>query len=383
MAAPPASLPFRDCFFFLTSLLPPASTPTLVSPLRCWIVVLNTDRIEPLPLCSCCVASVFCGRRVFTNCLARPPYDYGTSYARKPTLLAAYRRRQSTRLHPTHTKHLPLPPVSIPSWSCAVDNDRPTSSPPWEGGMSPQLKELLVPQFVQDRKSSAMDEAAAGLEACDLSYVYYTTDSSSSDIASPLTPTFSNRGGVPLRYSSSTSSLELPSLQQEGPTSPIAQHSTASKSSIRPLPDVQEEPLEPEQDYDEEEYDDDEEYDDNLSDTFGMYCLCKLEKQSQRRRGWLADQIPLFFLFLLQVTKHVSTKMPLESFCETKSRASMTSTTTLASSATAISLAIHSSPGRSVTSAARPWRPSPRALAAASPALPDGRLSARQTASRA
>lgn len=140
--------------------------------------------------------------------------------------------------------------------------------------MSPQLKELLVPQFVQDRKSSAMDEAAAGLEACDLSYVYYTTDSSSSDIASPLTPTFSNRGGVPLRYSSSTSSLELPSLQQEGPASPIAQHATASKSSIRPLPDVQEEPLEREQDYDEEEYDDDEEYDDNLSDTFGMYCLC-------------------------------------------------------------------------------------------------------------
>ncbi|UKZ69421.1 uncharacterized protein TrAtP1_010433 [Trichoderma atroviride] len=134
--------------------------------------------------------------------------------------------------------------------------------------MSPQLKELLLPQFVQDRKSSAMDEA---LEGCDLSYVYYTTDSSSSDIASPLTPTFSNRGGVPLRYSSSTSSLELPALPQEGPASPIAQHAAASKSSIRQLPDVQEEPLEREQEYDEEEYDDD---DDNLSDTFGMYCLC-------------------------------------------------------------------------------------------------------------
>lgn len=155
--------------------------------------------------------------------------------------------------------------------------------------MSLQLKELLLPQFVQDRKSSAMDEAAAGLEGCDLSYVYYTTDSSSSDIASPLTPTFSNRGGVPLRYSSSTSSLELPVLQQEGPASPIAQHAAASKSSIRQLPDVQEEePLEREQEYDEEEYDDDE--DDNLSDTFGMYCLCKLEEHhSGGEAGWLTN----------------------------------------------------------------------------------------------
>jgi hypothetical protein len=149
--------------------------------------------------------------------------------------------------------------------------------------MSPQLKELLLPQFVQDRKSSAMDEA---LEGCDLSYVYYTTDSSSSDIASPLTPTFSNRGGVPLRYSSSTSSLELPALPQEGPASPIAQHAAASKSSIRQLPDVQEEPLEREQEYDEEEYDDD----DNLSDTFGMYCLCKLEEEYHgEEAGWLTN----------------------------------------------------------------------------------------------
>lgn len=153
--------------------------------------------------------------------------------------------------------------------------------------MSPQLKELLLPQFVQDRKSSAMDET---LEGCDLSYVYYTTDSSSSDIASPLTPTFSNRGGVPLRYSSSTSSLELPVLPQEGPASPIAQHAAASKSSIRQLPDVQEEPLEreQEQEYDEEEYDDD---DDNLSDTFGMYCLCKLEEKHHygEETGWLTN----------------------------------------------------------------------------------------------
>ncbi|KAM0255350.1 hypothetical protein ACHAQJ_005870 [Trichoderma viride] len=144
--------------------------------------------------------------------------------------------------------------------------------------MSPQLKELLLPQFVQDRKS-AMDETVAGLEACDLSYVYYTTNSSSSDVASPLTPTFSNRG-VPLRYSSSTSSLELPPVQQEGPTSPVAQHAAASKSSIRQLPDVQEEPLEREEEEEEEDYDDD-----DMSDNFGMYCLCKFGASIIARRG--------------------------------------------------------------------------------------------------
>jgi ribosomal protein L12E/L44/L45/RPP1/RPP2 len=142
--------------------------------------------------------------------------------------------------------------------------------------MSPQLKELLLPQFVQDRKS-AMDETVASLEGIDLSYVYYTTNSSSSDVASPLTPTFSNRG-APLRYSSSTSSLELPPVQQEGSISPIAQHAAASKSSIRQLPDVQEEPLEREEEDDEEDYDDD----DDMSDNFGMYCLCKLEASHPR-----------------------------------------------------------------------------------------------------
>ncbi|UKZ78540.1 hypothetical protein TrVFT333_006286 [Trichoderma virens FT-333] len=136
--------------------------------------------------------------------------------------------------------------------------------------MSPQIRDLLLPQLVQDRKSTTMDEGVS-LEACDLSYVYYTTNSSSSDVASPLTPTFSNRG-VPLRYSSSTSSLELPQVPpQEGPASPVAQHAAASKSSIRQLPDVQEEPLEREEEMEEEEESDD---DDDLSDNLGMYCLC-------------------------------------------------------------------------------------------------------------
>ncbi|OTA08562.1 hypothetical protein A9Z42_0002820 [Trichoderma parareesei] len=146
--------------------------------------------------------------------------------------------------------------------------------------MSPQLRELLLPQVVQDRKSGTPMDEGVSLEPCDLSYVYYTTNSSSSDVASPLTPTFSNRG-VPLRYSSSTSSLELP--PQEGPASPIAQLAAASKSSIRQLPDVQEEPQEREderqqegeyEDEDEELEEDEEDYDDDLSDNLGMYCLC-------------------------------------------------------------------------------------------------------------
>lgn len=150
--------------------------------------------------------------------------------------------------------------------------------------MSPQIRDLLLPQLAQDRKSGAMDEGVS-LEACDLSYVYYTTNSSSSDVASPLTPTFSNRG-VPLRYSSSTSSLELPQITpQEGPASPVAQHATASKSSIRQLPDVQEEPLEREEELEEEE-----ESDDDLSDNLGMYCLCKWCPQSLSRRASMANQ---------------------------------------------------------------------------------------------
>ncbi|KAH6603783.1 hypothetical protein Trco_007229 [Trichoderma cornu-damae] len=162
--------------------------------------------------------------------------------------------------------------------------------------MSPQLRDLLLPQLVQDRKSSAMDESVLGLDASDLAYVYYTTNSSSSDVASPLTPTFSSRG-VPLRYSSSTSSLELPPqllspLQQDGPASPVSQLAAASKSSIRQLPDVQEEPLEREEEQkrggegqgegegadeeggEEEEEDEDDYDDDDLSDNFSMYCLC-------------------------------------------------------------------------------------------------------------
>lgn len=89
-----------------------------------------------------------------------------------------------------------------------------------------------------------------------------TLNSSSSDLATPLTPTFSHHGGNHLRYASSTSSLDLQqsfsSTCSDSPVSPAQQPQTAASPVIpataaptsappsvkRLLPDVQEEPLE-------------------------------------------------------------------------------------------------------------------------------------------
>jgi hypothetical protein len=109
------------------------------------------------------------------------------------------------------------------------------------------------------------------IPACDgdLSSVYYTTNSSSSDVASPVTPTFSTRGH--LRYSSSTSSLELPPICTESPSSPTQ---SSHKSGKRQLPDVQEEPMEREDE------------DTILPEQFDLYdCLCKYS----RPRSWLSN----------------------------------------------------------------------------------------------
>ncbi|OLN85177.1 hypothetical protein CCHL11_06333 [Colletotrichum chlorophyti] len=107
--------------------------------------------------------------------------------------------------------------------------------------MSPKLKPLLLPQLVEERRRFEEQQPEMAEGDTEHQYVYYTTNSSSSDVASPVTPTFSTRGH--LRYSSSTSSLDLPpSYYNESPTSPTSTIHT--KSSKRPLPDVQEEPLE-------------------------------------------------------------------------------------------------------------------------------------------
>lgn len=129
--------------------------------------------------------------------------------------------------------------------------------------MSPKLKPLLLPQLVEERRKWEVQQSSPDCER-DLSYVYYTTNSSSSDVASPVTPTFSPKGHF--RVSSSTSSLDLPpSLQEsQSPVSPTQQIHT--KTPKRLLPDVQEEPLEPE----------DSIHSGEIPDHFGLfdYCLC-------------------------------------------------------------------------------------------------------------
>lgn len=137
--------------------------------------------------------------------------------------------------------------------------------------MSPKLKPLLLPQLVEERKRSdsgsqvtSPDPNANGAWP----YVFTATNSSNSDITSPVTPTFSTRGHV--RMSSSTSSLDLPPLPQDGYVSPSLLSSTLTKASMRQLPDVQEEPLEKEH----YEHIDDDVSDDD--DNFGLYnCLCE------------------------------------------------------------------------------------------------------------
>ncbi|KFA54370.1 hypothetical protein S40293_04328 [Stachybotrys chartarum IBT 40293] len=102
--------------------------------------------------------------------------------------------------------------------------------------MSPKLKPLLLPQLVEERRKR---ESASSPDMTSVFYTTTTNNSSSSDITSPVTPTFSARGHM--RYSSSTSSLELPPLAQDLPSSPIQ---PTTKTGARQLPDVQEEPME-------------------------------------------------------------------------------------------------------------------------------------------
>ncbi|CAI0655532.1 unnamed protein product, partial [Colletotrichum noveboracense] len=85
--------------------------------------------------------------------------------------------------------------------------------------MSPRLKPLLLPQLVEERRKFEEQHPDLAEAEMDHQYVYYTTNSSSSDVASPVTPTFSTRGH--LRYSSSTSSIDLPpTCCNDSPASP-------------------------------------------------------------------------------------------------------------------------------------------------------------------
>lgn len=127
--------------------------------------------------------------------------------------------------------------------------------------MSPKLRPLQLPLLVEERRRR--EEAQSEADS-DGPYRAWSLDSSSSDVPSPVTPTFSTRGHV--RCSSSTSSFELtPPTNSESPASPV---SSTQASSKRVLDDVQEEPHEIE---DVDDADDDD--DDALSDQFDL-CNC-------------------------------------------------------------------------------------------------------------
>ncbi|KAL3427714.1 hypothetical protein PVAG01_01223 [Phlyctema vagabunda] len=121
--------------------------------------------------------------------------------------------------------------------------------------MSQKLKPLLLPQLVEERRR----RESMGDQELDLTSSYLTQNSTSSEVPSPVTPTFSSRGHI--RYPSSASSVESPfySTAIDSPSSPTF---TAPKSGRRSLPDVQEEPRD-------EEYDMFEDGTDDLYD-----CLC-------------------------------------------------------------------------------------------------------------
>ncbi len=130
--------------------------------------------------------------------------------------------------------------------------------------MSTGLRQLQLPLLVEERRKREEAQSEAGSDA---PYRAYSLDSCSSDVPSPVTPTFSARGDH-LRCSSSNSSFDLtPVTSSESPASPVQ---SAQISGKRVLDDVQEEPHEP------EDIDDDEDDDDALSDQFDLCnCLCR------------------------------------------------------------------------------------------------------------
>ena len=145
------------------------------------------------------------------------------------------RRRIYTRCH------RPLYKLAIKSVSTHPSR-RPVT--PKSAAMSPKLKPLLLPQLVEERRKR---ESISDPEM-DLSSSYcYSQNSSTSEIPSPVTPTFSIRGH--LRYPSSASSIDstFHSSVNDSPSSPAF---AGPKSGKRSLPDVQEEPHERDEDFD-------------------------------------------------------------------------------------------------------------------------------------
>ncbi|ELR07159.1 hypothetical protein GMDG_08286 [Pseudogymnoascus destructans 20631-21] len=122
------------------------------------------------------------------------------------------------------------------------------------------LKPLLLPQLVEERRKreTLVDEE---LNVSQSSGIYEPSTPSDCPSSSPTTPTLSKRGHV--RYGSSVSSLDnsMHSPLTEIPSSPTF---TAMKTSKRSLPDVQEDPLERDEDLDM--------FDDDLHDVYDWSC---------------------------------------------------------------------------------------------------------------
>ncbi|KAI6382245.1 hypothetical protein MCOR25_000833 [Pyricularia grisea] len=158
--------------------------------------------------------------------------------------------------------------------------------------MPAKLKPLLLPQMVEDRRKEA-----------DQTFFYLQDNISSSEMASPVTPTFSQRDGHMQQYSSSTSSLELsasycsdssvspaalaqvatqmlnqnilPTASTSSSTNTSASTSaTATKTPTpkRSLPDVQEEPFE--RDGDDTLLPEPFDFPESLDIDDDAYCLC-------------------------------------------------------------------------------------------------------------
>ncbi|KAI9831428.1 MAG: hypothetical protein M1819_005027 [Sarea resinae] len=101
-----------------------------------------------------------------------------------------------------------------------------------------ELRPLLLPRLVEEKRAVNITETE--IESPERISAYTRTSSQSSEFSSPITPTFSSRGHQ--RYSSSNSSLT---------SSPVLfDYGDAFGSSKMPLPDVQEEPHEREDDLD-------------------------------------------------------------------------------------------------------------------------------------
>ena len=133
---------------------------------------------------------------------------------------------------------------------------------PAEGGawLKQQSASSHADRHHSSPRQSGPDDRPSALphsEAREQTLVYANTNSSCSDLTSPLTPTFSAHGSSHMRYASSTSSLDLQTTSSstcsDAPPSPAqpvlpSHNATTTSNTKRPLPDVQEDPLEREDD---------------------------------------------------------------------------------------------------------------------------------------